>query len=109
MLYEAGTITSGEFALLDRFFSRMTAGVEVDLVVYIRSDPTILQERILGRGREEEEGGLSQEYLSDLHRRHEEWLVREQFPVPAPLAIIDGNQDLQNFTQQVRDWAGRMF
>ena len=109
MLYEAGTITSGEFALLDRFFSRMTAGVEVDLVVYIRSDPTILQQRILARGREEEEGGLSQDYLNDLHRRHEEWLVREQFPLPAPLTIIDGNLDLGNFTQRVVEWAGRQF
>lgn len=109
MLYESGTITSGEFALLDRFFTRMTAGLEVDLVVYIRSDPTILQQRIQGRGREEEEGGLSQEYLTELHRRHEEWLVREQFPLPAPVTIMDGNLDLQNFTQRVRDWAGGMF
>ena len=109
MLYESGTITSGEFALLDRFFTRMTAGLEVDLVVYIRSDPTILQQRIQGRGREEEEGGLSQEYLTELHRRHEEWLVREQFPLPAPVTIMDGNLNLQNFTQRVRDWAGGMF
>ena len=109
MLYESGTITSGEFALLDRFFTRMTAGLEVDLVVYIRSDPTILQQRIQGRGREEEEGGLSQEYLTELHRRHEEWLVREQFPVPAPTVIINGNLDLTNFTQTVQDWAKKMF
>ena len=60
MLYEAGTITSGEFALLDRFFTRMTAGLEVDLVVYIRSDPSILQERIRRRGRQEEEGSIDQ-------------------------------------------------
>ena len=109
MLYEAGTITSGEFALLDRFFTRMTDGLKVDLVVYIRSDPTILQQRIQARGREEEEGELSQEYLADLHQRHEEWLVREQFPVPAPVTILDGNLDLANFTQLVKDWAGRMF
>ena len=109
MLYEAGTITAGEFALLDRFFNRMTDTLKVDLVVYIRSDPTILQQRIQGRGREEEEGGLSQEYLTELHRRHEEWLVREQFPLPAPVTIMDGNLDLQNFTQRVRDWAGGMF
>ena len=110
MLYEAGTITSGEFALLDRFFTRMTEGLKVDLVVYIRSDPTILQQRIQARGREEEEGDqLSQEYLTDLHQRHEEWLVREQFPVPAPLTILDGNLDLANFTLLVRDWAAGMF
>ena len=109
MLYEAGTITAGEFALLDRFFNSMTDTLKVDLVVYIRSDPTILQERILARGRKEEEGALSQDYLTDLHRRHEDWLVREQFPLPAPVTIMDGNLELANFTQQVRDWAGRMF
>ena len=33
MLYETGVITSGEFALLDRFFTRMTRNMKVDLIV----------------------------------------------------------------------------
>merc|ERR1711962_20690 len=90
MLYETGVITSGEFALLDRFFTRMTRNMKVDLIVYIRSDPSILQSRIVSRGRVEEEG-LSSAYLEELHTRHEEWLVREQFPVPAPVIVLDGN------------------
>ena len=56
MLHEAGTITSGEFALLDRYFSRMTQRLKVDLIVYIRSNPSILRKRISLRGRVEEEG-----------------------------------------------------
>ena len=35
-------------------------GLEVDLIVYIRSDPSILQERIRRRGRQEEEGSIDQ-------------------------------------------------
>ena len=108
MLYESGVITPGEFALLDRFFSRMSQRMMVDLIVYIRSDPTILRDRIRERGRVEEEG-LSEDYLVELHRRHEEWLVREQFPLPAPVLIIDGNPGLANFTESVVDWASTMF
>ena len=33
MLYESGVITTGEFALLDRFFTRMTQRLKVDLIV----------------------------------------------------------------------------
>ena len=56
-----------------------------------------------------EEEGLTAEFLEELHRRHEEWLVREQFPVPAPVIVLDGNMDLTNFTRTVEDWAERMF
>lgn len=108
MLYESGIITSGEFALLDRFFNRMTQRLKVDLIVYIRSDPNILRERISLRGRVEEEG-LSEEYLKNLHYRHEEWLVRKMFPVPAPVVVLDGNLNLYNFTKTVHDWANNTF
>ena len=28
-----------------------------------------------------------QELLSALHERHEEWLIRNKFPVPAPVVV----------------------
>jgi len=63
-LRESGFLQDGELALLDRYFQRMTdkkwTGLEVDLIVYIRSDPSILQERIRRRGRQEEEGSIDQ-------------------------------------------------
>jgi len=82
-------------------------GLEVDLIVYIRSDPGLLQERIQRRGRAEEEG-LSLEYLETLHEKHEQWLVRGKHPRPAPVEVIDGNQDIETFTRNVKNWAKNM-
>ena len=55
MFRETGVLTDGEFALLDRWFHTMTnqeiTGIKADLIVYIRSDPNILGDRIAARGR----------------------------------------------------------
>ena len=56
MLRDSGDLTQGEFSVLDRYFQRMTdstwTGLEVDLMVYIKSDPQILLNRIGRRGRQ---------------------------------------------------------
>ena len=56
MFLESGVVTPGEFALLDHWFHTLTSttmsGMGVDLIVYIRSDPDILMERINTRGRQ---------------------------------------------------------
>ena len=56
MLRDSGALTHGEFSVLDRYFKMMTdttwTGLEVDLIVYIKSDPEILLNRIERRGRE---------------------------------------------------------
>merc|ERR1711909_3749 len=108
MLLHSGVITKGEAALLDRWFITMTnttlTGMEVDLIVYIRSDPDILINRIDRRGRQEEDG-LPFSFLQDLHTMHEDWLVRGKYPIPAPVVVLDGNLDLGQFTAMVNKWA----
>jgi len=111
MLLESGVITPGEFALLDRWFHTLTSpaitGMGVDLIIYIRSDPDILMDRINARGRQEEEG-LPISFLKDLHRRHEDWLIHGKYPIPAPVVVLDGNLGLEQFTLSVNKWAASM-
>jgi len=110
MLRDSGDLTQGEFSVLDRYFQRMTdstwTGLEVDLMVYIKSDPQILLNRIGRRGRQEEEG-LTLDYLKNLHEKHEDWLIQEKYPVPAPVDVLDGNGDLEEFTKIVLQWAAK--
>ena len=53
MLKDSGLMKQGEVSLLDFYFRNIVAleKVHVDKIVYIKSDPTILSERILKRGR----------------------------------------------------------
>ena len=69
-----------------RMTDKQWTGLEVDLIVYIRTDPGLLQERIMRRGRAEEEG-LSLQYLQALHEKHEQWLMAGQWPRPAPVEV----------------------
>jgi len=112
MLYESGVIAQGEFALLDRWFHRLTqpntTGMGVDLIVYIQSEPDRLLQRISGRGRKEEEG-VSLTFLKELDKRHDDWLLKDKagYVVPAAVELLDGNQNLEDFTNSVMKWAGK--
>jgi deoxyadenosine/deoxycytidine kinase len=44
--------------------------------VYLRADPDVCYQRIQGRARAGE-GGISVEYLQQLHERHDDWLLNE--------------------------------
>lgn len=49
---------------------RLTEYPQVDAIVYLRTNPDVVYERMIGRGREAEQG-TPLEYLRDLHRYHD--------------------------------------
>ena len=95
-----------EYAVLTEWFDWLISrqSCDVDLIVYLRTDPEVVFERIKKRSRNEEKT-IPLDYLRCLHRLHERWLnprgdvgendaVDESaasYPVPAPVLIIDGN------------------
>merc|ERR1712071_395866 len=75
--------------------------VNVDLIVYLRTDPDVVHRRILNRARQEEKT-VPLSYIEDLHKIHEDWLhYQTTHAVPAPVIEIDANVELPEMLQQI--------
>jgi len=111
MMAEGGSLTEGEFSILDRWFKMLTGrddpSLKLDLIVYIETDPEVLMQRIRGRARAGEEA-LDREFLGQVHARHQAWLDEGAFPLPAPVVRIDGNGDMDDFTKEVKKFAAEL-
>merc|ERR1719369_1732647 len=72
MMAETGSLTKGEFSILDRWFKMLTGrgdpSLAIDLIVYVETDPAVLMRRIRMRGREGEEN-MNREFLDQVHQR----------------------------------------
>lgn len=65
-------------------------GVNIDLIIYLRCSPQHVMDRIRIRSRDEEKN-ISFNYIKSLHDLHERWLINKEFPVPAPVLVLDTN------------------
>ncbi|XP_064642733.1 thymidine kinase 2, mitochondrial-like [Lineus longissimus] len=95
-LHDAGLMPGIDYEVLNEWYlwivQKKTA--PVDLVVYLRTDPEVCQERIRRRNRLEEEA-IPLSYLEKLHTLHEDWLITgNQFKLPAPVLTLDANKDI---------------
>ncbi|KAG7161227.1 Thymidine kinase 2-like 3 [Homarus americanus] len=94
-MYLSGKMSEAEYLVYCEWFKKMTEYFDcgVDLVVYLRTDPGLVHERAKKRARTEEQA-IPLQYFEELHERHEEWICEEKFPLPAPVFVIDANDDL---------------
>ncbi|XP_037084831.1 thymidine kinase 2, mitochondrial-like [Pollicipes pollicipes] len=101
-LYQNGLMSAPEYAVLDQWFQWITTNVDVkpDLIVYLRSSPEVVAERIRRRARDEERA-IPDSYLRALHELHEDWLVRRcRFSLPCSVLVLDADKDLQMLKEE---------
>ena len=72
--------------------------------VYLRCEPEVSYERIKKRGRSGEDS-ISLEYLTKIHKKHEEWLLNEK---SVPVLVIDasGDVDASHVASRIRQTFG---
>lgn len=93
-LNKSGILDDSSYAILNEWskFSIDTFNISADAIIYIRTDPEILLQRIHSRGRPEEKN-IKLEFLNEIHRYHEQWLLSNAFN-RGKLLIINGNSPL---------------
>lgn len=93
-LFQKQLISPVEYTILDNWFNICQQSAPVDLIIYLRTDPDVVFERIHRRGRPEE-SKITLDYIRSLHQLHEDWLINEKYPLPAPVISIDANIPLE--------------
>ncbi|RRT54893.1 hypothetical protein B296_00023755 [Ensete ventricosum] len=79
-VYEAKWMNEMEISIYDSWFDPVISclpGLIPDGFIYLRASPDTCHERMKSRNRTEE-GGVSLQYLRDLHEKHESWLYARQ-------------------------------
>jgi len=78
-------------------------GLDLDLIVYLRTDPEVSHERMRKRGRDEE-SSVPLEFLTNLHQVYEDWLIDQKFgPPEVPVMVMDANQSKEEIFQKYLD------
>ena len=92
------TLSEPEIAVLCSWYDWLdeTMGLDLDLIVYLRTDPEIAYERMRKRNREEE-SNAPKKLLFDLHQVYEDWLINKTLgDVKVPVLVLDANNDIED-------------
>merc|ERR1719383_752152 len=96
-------MTRGEAAVLDSWYSLLTTemDMEVDLVIYLRTSPSVATARVLGRSRDEEMQ-IPEQFFINMHQLHEDWLIHRNSSaqVTSPrVLVINADKDISVLTR----------
>ncbi|XP_059489360.1 thymidine kinase 2, mitochondrial-like [Neocloeon triangulifer] len=102
MAYKEGLLSGVEYAIFDKWYSWISNNTDIglDLIVYLRTNPNTVYQRLLQRSRKEELS-VSLEYLQRVHEAHDNWLLHgTPAKAPAPVLVLDANSNLDALYKQ---------
>ncbi|KAF5273378.1 hypothetical protein FQR65_LT04670 [Abscondita terminalis] len=94
-MYRDGLLPAPSASVINEWFKWSTSNIntEVDLIIYLRTSPIVVYERMQARNRKEERT-VSFNYIKEMHDMHENWLYHKtSFSCPAPVLILNADLD----------------
>lgn len=98
--FKSKNITSMELNLLRRLIARLLATQTPNLIIYLRTPPSLAFERIRQRNRAEEKN-ISFEYIKALHELHEKIFVPSEFVIVIEAAHRLSERQLDELQQYI--------
>jgi deoxynucleoside kinase len=105
-----GTLHEAEFTVIAEWYKWLEEHSELplDLIIYLRTTPDIVFERMQSRGRSEE-STVPLQYLTELHETYEDWLIRRKIeeedstvPRKYKVIVIDANKNKTEVAEECR-------
>lgn len=80
-MYRNGSLEQGMYNTLQEWYKFIGESIHVqaDLIIYLRTSPEVVFERMRERARSEE-SCVPFKYLQELHELHEDWLIHQRRP-----------------------------
>jgi deoxyadenosine/deoxycytidine kinase len=97
MLHETGNISEIEWITYSYWFDTFKDKTNVDLILYVNTEPNECYNRINKRSRPEEVNKISHEYLTSCHNKHLEWFNETD----AEIIHIDGHETVEKVMDTV--------
>ena len=101
--HDKGMITSIEWDTYVNWFEWLSGMLKLngDAYIYLRTSPEKSYERIKKRNREEEKD-ITLEYITEIHKKHEEWLNKKSDNILILDGDIENSQErLENFSKEI--------
>ncbi|KAI5712129.1 hypothetical protein M8J75_006105 [Diaphorina citri] len=93
-LLQSGIMPPAEHAVLDSWYQFINSQLDVsgDLIIYLKTSPEVVYERVKNRSRAEETN-IPLSYLTTLHELHENWLLNKTHAsCKEKVIVIDANK-----------------
>ncbi|KAK4873585.1 hypothetical protein RN001_012945 [Aquatica leii] len=102
--YQTGVLHNADYTIIDEWFkwAKSNCDITLDLIVYLRSTPEIVYDRMVSRKRPEE-ARVPLEYLRQLHQSHETWLMSDDLNLnTVPVLVLDADTTLDEIFEQYK-------
>ncbi|KAL7727317.1 hypothetical protein ACLKA6_008603 [Drosophila palustris] len=96
-MHRNGSLEQGMYNTLQEWykFIEQSIHVQADLIIYLRTTPEVVYERMKERARSEE-SCVPLKYLQELHELHEDWLIHQRRPQQCKVLVLDADLNLEN-------------
>ena len=96
MLHDSGMINDIEYSIYLKWFEELTRDIQIDKVVYVRTEPSECEWRIKCRNRTGE--NIPIDYLESCHKYHENWLK------PVDKLVLNGELTTEEMLGRVKSF-----